>query len=218
MIGRILKKEVSLSMHPIMPLMLVLSLMVFIPNYPYSVIFFYTTLGIFFTCLLGRENNDIIYSLNLPITKAEVVKGRLVFTVLLEAVDMALVGIFIAIKEGCFPQANAAGWDANLALLAMALVLFSVFNAVFFRSYYRDVTRVGASFLKATIIYFVAAGILEASTYFLPLVKNYLDTPDPQFLGAKLIFLALALLLFTLVNIITYKGCVLDFSRQDLQG
>lgn len=66
---KLLMKEFRLSMHPSTPLMLLLSAMVFIPNYPFVVIFFYTTMAIFFTCLSGRENRDIAYSLSLPVAK-----------------------------------------------------------------------------------------------------------------------------------------------------
>lgn len=45
--SKLLKKEFLLSMHPITPLMLALSAMVMIPNYPYAVMFFYMTLAAF---------------------------------------------------------------------------------------------------------------------------------------------------------------------------
>ena len=34
--------------------MLALSALVLVPNYPYGVVFFYSTLGLFFICLGGR--------------------------------------------------------------------------------------------------------------------------------------------------------------------
>ena len=52
--SNLLKKEFSLSMHPVTPLMLMLSSMALIPNYPYTVMFFYMTLAVFFTCMMGR--------------------------------------------------------------------------------------------------------------------------------------------------------------------
>ena len=78
---KLIKKEFGLAMHPIVPMMLLLSVMVLIPNYPYIVIFFYVSMAIFFTCLSGRENNDVVYSLNLPIAKKNIVKARFAFAV-----------------------------------------------------------------------------------------------------------------------------------------
>ena len=40
----LLKKELVLSMHPTVPIMLLLGAMAMIPNYPYLVMYFYVTL------------------------------------------------------------------------------------------------------------------------------------------------------------------------------
>ena len=55
----LLRKELRLAVHPTSWIFLGLSLMLLIPSYPYYVAFFYTGLGIFFTCLSARENQDI---------------------------------------------------------------------------------------------------------------------------------------------------------------
>ena len=44
----LIKKEFKLALHPTVPLFWLLSAMLIIPNYPYYVAFFYTTLGLFF--------------------------------------------------------------------------------------------------------------------------------------------------------------------------
>ena len=71
--NKLLKKELALAMHPTAPIFLALSVLLIIPNYPYYVTFFYTSLAIFFTCLNGRENNDVYYTLLLPVPKRSVV-------------------------------------------------------------------------------------------------------------------------------------------------
>ena len=81
--SNLLKKEFSLSMHPVTPLMLMLSSMALIPNYPYTVMFFYMTLAVFFTCMMGRENHDVIYSMCLPVAKKDIVKARILFVAIL---------------------------------------------------------------------------------------------------------------------------------------
>ena len=65
------KKEWKLVMMPVPLLFLLLSGLVLIPNYPYYVTFFYTTLGIFLMMQSARENRDLYYMALLPITKRE---------------------------------------------------------------------------------------------------------------------------------------------------
>lgn len=64
-----LYKEFKLAMHPTSVIFLSLSAMMLIPNYPYYMTFFYTTLAIFFIYLSGRENHDIFYTMTLPYEK-----------------------------------------------------------------------------------------------------------------------------------------------------
>ena len=46
----LLNKELKLVLHPTNILFIPLAFMLFIPNYPYLVIMFYTCLGVFFMC------------------------------------------------------------------------------------------------------------------------------------------------------------------------
>ena len=47
----LLYKQLKLVCHPMTPVFCLFGVMVLIPNYPYSVTFFYVTLGLFFTFL-----------------------------------------------------------------------------------------------------------------------------------------------------------------------
>lgn len=165
---KLLKKEFLLSMHPTTPIMILLSAMVLIPNYPYVVMFFYAGMAIFFTCLLGRENKDITYTLNLPVTKASIVKSRILFSVIIEMIQMILMIPFCYLGTLVHPQGNQAGMDGNLALFAMGFLSFAIFNAVFFISYYKNVSKVGISFIKSGVAVLVFAIVDPLLCYTVP--------------------------------------------------
>ncbi len=213
---KLLKKEFTLSMHPTTPLMLLLSAMVLIPNYPYVVMFFYTTMAIFFTCLLGRENHDVLYSINLPISKSDVVKARFMFVVIVELVQLTLMVPFTLLSRKLNIPGNQAGMDANIALFAIGFTVYALFNLVFFLTYYKNVYKVGAAFAKTSVIIFICAALDAATSYTVPFVKNCLDTADPQFLSAKLVFLAVGVLVYIVCTSVAYKISVKNFEKQDL--
>ena len=52
----LIKKEIALCMHPTAFIFLFFAVLVFMPNYPYEVIFFFSCLSIFFSCMMTREN------------------------------------------------------------------------------------------------------------------------------------------------------------------
>lgn len=214
--SRLLKKEFLLSMHPITPLMLALSLMVLIPNYPYAVMFFYMTLAIFFTCMMGRENHDVVYTMTLPVAKKEIVKGRICFVVILELLQMLLLVPFSLLRQHLNAMGNEAGMDANIVLFAEGFLLFGIFNLMFFYSYYKNVDKVGISFVKATVVFFILVTIDAVGTHVIPFMRDYLDTPDPKYLGYKLVALGIGIVLYVVMTIGAYRISIKNFEQQDL--
>ena len=214
--SNLLKKEFSLSMHPVTPLMLMLSSMALIPNYPYTVMFFYMTLAVFFTCMMGRENHDVIYSMSLPVAKKDIVKARILFVVILELLQMVLLIPFAVLRQNILEAGNEAGMDANIALFAEGFLLFGVFNLIFFHSYYRNVDKVGISFVKATVVFFVLVMVDVISTHAVPFVRDCLDTPDPQFIGYKLAALVIGIILYVAMTVRVCRISIRNFEVQDL--
>ena len=213
---QLMKKEISLAVHPTSWLFLGLSAMVLIPNYPFYVIFFYTGLGMFFTCLSGRENQDVLFSLLLPVSRRQVVRSRFTTVVLLELMQLLLTGLFSLLRRALPLGENAAGMEANLALLGLSLVVMALGHGAFFRVYYKNVQRVGVAFLWCSAVEFAAIGILEVMAHTVPLFLDRLDTQDPAFLTEKLLVLALGIVLYGLLTFLSYRRAVRDFEQQDL--
>ena len=217
MLSKLLKKEWSLCLHPAALVMLALSALVLVPNYPYGVVFFYSTLGLFFICLGGRENQDVVYTMTLPVARKDLVAGRILLAVVLELIQLLLTFGFILLRTRLQPQANAAGLDANLALLGEGFLFFGLYHLVFFPAYYRDVTKVGLSFVKGCVfaLLFVAAEIVLC--YTAPFVRDRLDTPDPAHLGAKLAFTAVCALVYVLCTVLALRLSRRKFEQLDIR-
>ncbi len=213
----LLKKEFRLCMHPAAWIMLSTCALALVPNYPYAVSFFYMTLGIFFICIGGRENHDAAYTMTLPVSRAAVVKGRVLFVCCLEGLQWLVMAAIVLIKRFIAPGPNAAGMDANIALLGEGLILFGLFNIIFFPAYYRNISKVGVPFVKASIAVFLYVILAVAATYTVPFVRDQLDTPDPDHLTAKLGFLALGLVWFTGLTCLSARLSFHRFEKLDLQ-
>lgn len=212
----LLKKELRLALHPTAPIFLLLSGMMMIPNYPYLVVFFYTGLAVFFTCLTGRENHDVDYTVLLPVAKKDAVKARMLTVVLLEMAQLLVAIPFAFLRQALIPEPNVVGMDANVALFGFALIMMGLFNTVYFRLYYRDVKRVGMSFVWSSAVTFVFICLVEALAHAVPFVRDVLDTPDPAHLAAKLIVLLVGAALFALMTWLTCRRAQKDFEHQDL--
>lgn len=212
----LLKKELRLALHPTAPIFLLLSSMLMIPNYPYLVVFFYTGLAVFFTCLTGRENHDVDFTMQLPVAKRDVVRARVLLVVLLEMAQLLTAVPFAWLRQWLIRDPNLVGMDANIALLAFALVELGLFNIVFFGVYYKDVRKVGKAFVWASTAVFVYICGTETIAHVVPFVRDVLDTPDPLHMVAKLMTLLIGALLFVLLTWLASRKAQENFERQDL--
>lgn len=213
----LIKKDVRLVMHPTVPLMLLCSAMVFIPGYPYLVIYFYISMGIFFTCLLGREDHDMEFSVRLPVSRREIVTARLAFAAGVEILGMILVFIFSVISAVITPgRENPAGTDAGTALIGWGAILFGVFDLIFFPLYFGSPRRVGTPFLLSGGAMFALTVTDIILTYTWHPFRNIIDTPDPQNLGAKLCFVAAGVAFFAVSLEVSHRISLHKFEVIDL--
>lgn len=212
----LLLKEFRLALHPTNLIFLSFSAMVLIPNYSYYVIFFYTGLGVFFTCLTGRENRDIAYSVSLPVRKVYIVRARFAFVVLVELAQIILAIPFAILRQHINIPENLVGMDANIAFFGLSFLMLGLFNAAFFRVYYRDVNKIGTAFLAATAVVTLFIFFAEGATHVVPFFKNELNTNDPAFLPAKLAVLASGMLAFAALTFIAYLKSARSFEAMDL--
>lgn len=129
----LLNKELKLVLHPTNILFIPLAFMLFIPNYPYLVIMFYTCLGVFFMCQFGRENNDVFFTMMLPVEKHKTVLARIISVSLLELLEIAVCVPIAFLRAKIMTPVNAADLDVNITLFAFFFMIFGVFNIIFSR-------------------------------------------------------------------------------------
>ncbi len=212
----LLYKEFRLVTHPTTVLFLLLSLMLLIPNYPLYVTFFYCTLGIFFACLGGRENGDVFYTVLQPVQKRDAVRARILFAAVFESAQLFLAAGCAVLRVRLIGAQNAAGMDANLALFGFSLLLLGVFNMTFFPLYYKKPVKVGKSFAVSAVVLFLCISVLESMCFILPLFKEKLDTPDPQFLAEKSAVLFFGALAYTALTFAADKIAERRFEKLDV--
>ena len=213
---KLLNKELRLAMHPTAPLFLALSALLLVPSYPYLVTFFYTGLSVFFTCLSGRENNDVFYTMTLPVSKRDVVRARFTLAILQQLAQVLIALPFAYLRQRMPISGNDVGMDANIALFGFAFVMMGLFNLVFFRIYYRNTTRVGAAFAWSSTVIGVFVLIEETCAHIIPFCRDRLDTPDPQYLREKLAVLGIGVIVYATLTLLAYRRAQLDFEQLDL--
>lgn len=209
-------KEFKLAMHPTSIIFLSLSAMMLIPNYPYYMTFFYTSLAIYFTCLSSRENHGIFYSMTLPIRKRDIVKSRFISVIILQLSQVITAIPFAMLRSTFRLPGNYVGIEANVAFFGLSFLMLGLFNLFFFTKYYQDPDKVGVAIIWGTAVTSLFMLIAEASIHAVPFMKNYLDTKDPEFLAYKVVVLAIGITLYIAMTILSYQRSVRSFEGLDL--
>lgn len=205
-------KQLKLVCHPMTLLFTLFGVMFLIPNYPYSVAFFYVTLGLFFMMQNGREQRDTDFSALLPLRKRDTVKMTVLFSVLVELFSMLVAVPFAMLSARINPfGGNAAGVDANMAAFGIAFLLFAVFNYIFYVNFYRTGYKVGTAFIFAGIgmLFVVLCDVI------LPHVPG-LSWLDGGEVRKQLPFLLVCAAIYGVSAVLTYQVSAKRYEKVDL--
>lgn len=215
----LIKKEFMLCVHQTMYIFLIMPFLVFVPNYPYEVIFFFGMLSTFFYGIKTRENKDIAFSCALPINKADIPISKILVTLIFQSAIFLLTLICTIIKEFTLPssyQFNYAGLSANMVMCGNGLLLLGIFNIIFFSLYFCNVNKVGIPFLLAIIPVFLIVVILIVLRFTTNLYGTTLNGTDDTYATDKLISFFICFSLFIGLTVSSVLISKKVFVRQDL--
>ena len=139
--AKLLRKEFALFAHPTSWMFLAFGAMMLIPGYPMYLPIFFASLGLFYACLSARENNDLYYTLLLPVRKRDAVRARALYFVIMELMQLALCVPF-AILRGALklgPNPAAVGKPFLVVSLWVFLLIFALEACCFVLPFFRDV-------------------------------------------------------------------------------
>ena len=214
----LIRKELTLCMHPTAFIFLFFAVLVFVPNYPYEVIFFFSCLSVFFCCMMTRENGDIAFSCALPVKKEHIPLAKMLVVFGLQGIILLLVGIIGAVKGAVLPAeqyVNQAGLSANLALVGNGAVLLGVFNLIFFPRYFRSPDKIGVPFVIGAVVVFLLIGVFIVLRWATPLYSVTLNGLNSVNSGAKASALIIGMAIYAIMSAISCKLSMKHFQRHD---
>ncbi len=208
--------------------------MFFIPSYPSYVGPFYITLSIMMTFALNQSSHDILYTVLLPVRKIDTVKARFLYCSILEILSL-LMGVIAAVVRHflAFPQ-NNAGIGLTIAYFGLQLIIFAVFNFIFFGNVYKDPLKPGLCYFIAAVAYFLVYAVCELPVWifyhfqklmekgedvslpFLARVGEMFVNTDGSMLVKQLLVLLGGILIFTGSWYLTFRCAARQFEKYDL--
>ena len=215
---KLLMKEIRLSASPLSFWFILFGLMFFLPGYPILCGVFFVTLGIFQSYQNAREANDIVFSALLPMAKRDVVKGKYLFTCLVELCAFLLMTAAVVLRMTVFADAAVyrgnALMNANFFALGMALVGFGLFNLIFVGGFWKTAYRFSGPFIGYAVAAFLWIGVAEALHYIPGL--EALNAFGTEHSAVQLLSLAAGAVIYASVTALSYRAACRNFERIDL--
>lgn len=213
----LLYKELRLATPPISFIFLAFTLMCFFPGYPILCGAFFVCFGIFQSYQLGREDNDILYTLLLPVKKAALVRAKYLAAVALQLGAFLLFTLFTGFRmaflaDAAVYRANAL-MGANAVFLAFVLLIFAAFNTVFIGGFFKSAWRYGKPFVFFAALSFLIIAAAEL-LHHLPGL-SWLNALGIDGLPRQLPILAAAALIYAGLTAASCRASERRFERMD---
>jgi len=214
--SNLIYKEFRLVIHPFFFLTALFGALILIPNWVYLVaLMYFLFIAVPNIFMSVKAQNDTGFSVLLPVRKSDVIKARVVSMSILEIVQVLVAAIFVAISVKVNPKGNFL-IDANLAYLGCALVMYGLFNLIFFPMFYKTAYKIGTPLIVAFTAVFLYAGIIEVMVVAVPGVARVLDGVNSAALLRQIPVLAIAIVLFTGLSWLAYRLAAKNFEKVDL--
>lgn len=214
----LLRKEIKLSASVLSYIFILFGLMFFLPGYPILCGAFFVSLGLFQSFQNAREANDLVFSALLPVAKKDVVKGKFLFSCMIEACGLLLMTAATVIRMTILSDAavyrNNALMNANPFSLGMALILFGLFNSIFIGGFFKTGFRFIKPFVLYAIVTFITVGIGESLHYFPGL--DVLNAFGFDQIALQAILLGNGIIIYLLLTFGSYRRSCRYFEQIDL--
>ncbi len=210
-------KEMKLSANPLTYWFIAFSAMTMIPSYPILVGSFFICLGIFHTSPQSREDDDVTYTVMLPVKKRDIVTAKYSFVLFIELTAFILCTLLTIIRMKILgtavPYATNQLMNANMAYLGYIMIVFAVFNSIFLAGFFKTTYKIGKPFFIFCVVSFIII-IMGEILHHIPDLES-LNNPSNLSMPQVVIF-AISIVVFMLCTWLSYQKAVKDFEGIDL--
>ena len=215
---KLLNKEFRLAASPLSWIFLVAAFMTLLPGYPILMGAFFVCFGVFHSFQNAREANDVLFTVLLPVRKADFVRAKFAFTCCIQLLGFALMAALTAVRmsalAGATPYVKNALMNATPLFLAFVLLIDTAFNVFFLGGFFRTAYKLGIPFLSFGIATLLLIFIGEALHFFPGL--QFFNAPAGERLGLQLALLAAAAVVYALGTFLSCRVCMARFEKIDL--
>ena len=214
----LLLKELRLSVHPFYYVMPFLTgALMLVPGWLYFVVFLYFC---FITvpniCATYKAQNDLIFTVMLPVNKKDIVGARVALIVLLEMLHMVAAFGFGIINRHLYGDWISIFLYPTIGFWGLSFMMLGTFNILFFPIYYKTAYKYGLANVMGILGAMTFAGLIEWAAIKNEWMIYYFKGEGVLNTGFHFTILFVGMLCFLMMTYLSYRWSVLRFEKVEI--
>ena len=214
----LLVKELKLGVSPIFYILPFLTgALMLIPGWLYFIVLLYFCFITVPNMFAGyKTQNDLIFSIMMPVTKKDIVKARVAIIVILELLHIVAAVIYGMIGTRLYPNLIYFFFKPIVGFWGLCFVMLAVFNIILIPMYYRTAYKYGAPTIASIAGTILFAGIAEWMGVKNPFIFDLFKGAGADNAAIQITILIAGIAVFALFTVIAYSIAVKLFEKVDI--
>lgn len=214
----LLMKELKLGVSPIFYILPFLTgALMLIPGWLYFLVILYFCF-ITIPNMFGvyKAQNDLMFTMMLPVTKNNIVKAKIGVVVILELLHIVIAVIFGMISTRLYPNLTYYFFEPTLGFWGLCFTMLAIFNIIFFSMYYKTAYKYGAATFTSVAAAIIFAGGAEWLGIQNSIVFDLFKGSGVENSLLQISILIAGIVLFATFNIIAYNISIKQFKKVEI--
>lgn len=211
-------KELKLGVSPFFyALPFLTGALMLIPSWLYFLVILYfcfitvpNMFGVF------KSQNDLMFTMMLPVTKNNIVKAKIGVVVILELLHIVVAVIYGMISTRLYPNLTYYFFEPTLGFWGLCFAMLAIFNIIFFSMYYKTAYKYGAAAFTSVAAAILFAGGAEWLAIQSNVVFDLFKGSGAENIPLQISILIAGIVLFATFTIIAYTISIKQFKKVEI--
>jgi|GEM_PF-434101 len=215
----LLIKELKLGVNPIFYVLpFVTGALMLVPGWLYFVVFLYFCSITIPNMFAGyKTQNDLMFSMMMPVTRKDIVKAKVAVIVILELLHVIAAVFYGMMSTRLYPNLIYFFFKPTIGFWGLCFVMLAIFNLIFISMFYKTAYKYGAPTTAAIIGAVLFAGGAEWLGINNAAVFDLFKGAGADNTAIQLSILIGGIVLFAVFNLVAYHIAITRFKKVETQ-
>lgn len=163
-----------------------------------------------------KTQNDLIFSIMMPVTKKDIIKARVAVIMILELLHIVTAVIYGIISTHLYPNLIYFFFGPTIGFWGLCFVMLAIFNLIFIPMYYKTAYKYGVPTIAAITGAMLFAGGAEWLGIKNSFVFNLFKGTGADNMTIQIGILVSGIAIFAIFTIIAYNIAIKQFEKVDI--